>query len=360
MGNSKITISAAVGENAANRNKDVATIQVLLNHYIGIGKIIGFSGLVVDGKIGPKTKKTIMGFQFQNGIITAEHFAGQIRPGGASITFMNKNLGATPVKWPAGKSKPEAESKSDAEAVETALQHIKDKHGLSAAEEHQYRQILTAIWKTHHGKFDSVRSGVGTVANWHQWADFALDIFTLARTGFGASPGSLLYSAGSISWSIGQALGFLGPLLMFLDFVDKLEHASAADARIYGAIGMAYMTTYWAHGGIKPINCRTFLDIWGKEAKEFRSNTTVLENHWKKGQGDAVKGLEAYIQKMAARSGFSQQKSKEKFKALLQTINKTTLSRAVLCSIADSYRAMGDINEADQIQWYGKKLVYPK
>jgi hypothetical protein len=48
-------ISAAVGLGCANRVKDVATVQLLLNRYLDAGNLPGFLRLVVDGDWGPKS-----------------------------------------------------------------------------------------------------------------------------------------------------------------------------------------------------------------------------------------------------------------------------------------------------------------
>lgn len=100
---SVISISAAVGLNAPNRYEDVAKVQVMLNHFIGNKKLLGYAPLGLDGKCGPKTREAIMAFQFQNGLVSDEHFNCQVRPQGKTIAFMNKNAGHIPA---ASSSKP--------------------------------------------------------------------------------------------------------------------------------------------------------------------------------------------------------------------------------------------------------------
>ena len=68
-------------------------VQVMLNHFIGNNLLSGYKPLGLDGHCGPKTKEAISAFQFQNGLISEEHFQGQIRPDGATTSFMNQKAG---------------------------------------------------------------------------------------------------------------------------------------------------------------------------------------------------------------------------------------------------------------------------
>jgi len=56
--------------------KDVMKVQVMLNHFIGSNLLSGYKPLGLDGHCGPKTKEAISAFQFQNGLISEEHFQG--------------------------------------------------------------------------------------------------------------------------------------------------------------------------------------------------------------------------------------------------------------------------------------------
>ena len=49
---SVINISARVGINAKNRNDDVMKVQVMLNHFRGLGKLAGVKALALDGDFG--------------------------------------------------------------------------------------------------------------------------------------------------------------------------------------------------------------------------------------------------------------------------------------------------------------------
>ena len=51
-------------------------VQVMLNHFIGSNLLSGYKPLGLDGHCGPKTKEAISAFQFQNGLISEEHFQG--------------------------------------------------------------------------------------------------------------------------------------------------------------------------------------------------------------------------------------------------------------------------------------------
>jgi len=94
---SVISISKAVGLKAPNRYEDVIKVQAILNHFIGNGKLVGYKALPLVGKCGPKTREAIMAFQFQNGLISDEHWHCQIRPHGKTIAFMNKHAGHIPL-----------------------------------------------------------------------------------------------------------------------------------------------------------------------------------------------------------------------------------------------------------------------
>lgn len=121
---SLISISAAVGIKASNRNQDVTKVQVVLNHFIGNRKLVGIKPLVIDGKCGSKTNEALMAFQIQNGLLSEEHFTGQIRPGGMTISFMNKNAGYIP---PGGSSETEWDyyKKSSYASSTTLLKGVK-------------------------------------------------------------------------------------------------------------------------------------------------------------------------------------------------------------------------------------------
>jgi hypothetical protein len=92
-----ISIAKAVGLQASNRKEDVIKIQVMLNHFIGNKKLLGIKPLAFDGICGTKTTTAITALQFQNGLISEEHFHAQIRPNGLTISFMNKNAGHVPL-----------------------------------------------------------------------------------------------------------------------------------------------------------------------------------------------------------------------------------------------------------------------
>ena len=77
-----ITIAKAVGLNASNLFNDVIKIQWLLNHFRGLGRFHG-PAVTIDGDCGPKTRTAITAFQIQNGLLSEEHFYGQIRPHGS-------------------------------------------------------------------------------------------------------------------------------------------------------------------------------------------------------------------------------------------------------------------------------------
>ena len=91
-----ITIAKAVGLNAkavgGNLSNDVIKIQWLLNHFRGLGRFHG-AAVIIDGDCGPKTRTAITAFQIQNGLLSEEHFHGQIRPSGLTMQFINKNAG---------------------------------------------------------------------------------------------------------------------------------------------------------------------------------------------------------------------------------------------------------------------------
>lgn len=93
---STISISATVGLKATNNSNDVVKVQVMLNHFIGNKKILGYKSLKIDGNCGPKTREVIAALQFQNGLLSEEHFKNQIYRHGKTIEFMNKNAGYIP------------------------------------------------------------------------------------------------------------------------------------------------------------------------------------------------------------------------------------------------------------------------
>jgi len=91
-----ISISGPVGLNAKNRSDDVIKVQVMLNHYIGNKKLLGYKPLTIDGKCGGKTREAILALQIQNGLLSEEHFKCQVYPHGKTIAFMNANAGYIP------------------------------------------------------------------------------------------------------------------------------------------------------------------------------------------------------------------------------------------------------------------------
>jgi hypothetical protein len=91
-----ISISGPVGLNAMNRSDDVIKVQVMLNHYIGNKKLLGYKPLTIDGKCGSKTREAILALQIQNGLLSEEHFKCQVYPHGKTIAFMNANAGYIP------------------------------------------------------------------------------------------------------------------------------------------------------------------------------------------------------------------------------------------------------------------------
>jgi len=52
-----ISISGPVGLNAMNRSDDVIKVQVMLNHYIGNKKLLGYKPLTIDGNAAPRHAK---------------------------------------------------------------------------------------------------------------------------------------------------------------------------------------------------------------------------------------------------------------------------------------------------------------
>lgn len=350
---SVIQITRAVGHAASNRNADVTKVQVVLNHFIGNTKLVGVKPLIVDGKIGPKTNGAIMAFQIQNGLLSEEHFNGQIRPQGMTIRFMNNHAGYIPPS-------PKTKKRTTEANVREAIEYIKKSHGLTKSEESTWETILTGIWKKEFGVDGDPISGIGAASNVQKWLDFALDVVSILKsTGLSFQAGGIIGSASSLSWSIGTALGVFGPFLTFVGFVRDLDEVMKTDRRIYEAIAIAYGTTYWAYGGIKPRQSKTFLDNWRTAPEQNRSPIDDMQFHWNRGLHAAVDGLDAQTWKYSREAGMLFLDARRAMRAMLRTVGKTTLTRTTLKAIESKFREKGEINKASGVSSWMNKIVYP-
>ncbi|MEZ5397120.1 MAG: hypothetical protein R2724_30680 [Bryobacterales bacterium] len=251
----------------------------MLNHFIGNQKLVGINPLTIkplykDGVCGEKTCVAISALQFQNGLVSDEHFNGQIRPGGLTIQFMNKHAGHIPtppksakddMHYP-GLDKKLEEFNLKAEAMEAIREHFSP----NAQEEAAMENILVGLLKS---EFCPVGDGVGgtiqatasVASNVEKWISFAKDFYAIYQPGLGTT--GAMASVGTV----GFGFAVLGPFLQFWGFCIALVKARSNEEE-YQAIASAAATTAWAYGDV----CPSRNNDWWKRKTKFAS----LEATW--------------------------------------------------------------------------------
>jgi hypothetical protein len=353
---SVISIGGAVGLNAPNRKEDVIKVQVMLNHFVGNKKLVGVKPLAIkpltkDGICGEKTRVAISAFQFQNGLVSDEHFNGQIRPGGMTIKFMNQHAGHIPKATKDDTRYYGLEDKlRQFELEEMAMEAIRDSFNPTKQKEASMRNIVKELLKA---EFNPIGDGVGSTAhstisaasNVEKWVSFVKDFYAIFQSGLGTS--GAMASVGTV----GFAFSVLGPFVTFWGFCIKLIKARS-NAEEYQAVACAFTTTAWAFGDI----CPRRSDGWWKRKKGGLAplagylDEGELNRDWASASRQTLAGLKQLVATNAARAGMSTSQAERCLKRGMRLPGRQNLCEAVLRSLAKEARNKGKENLATGIE----------
>ncbi len=359
---SSIGITASVGRNGQNRPADVVAVQERLNELMHAPRV----QLVPDGKSGPKTRgmikdfqKSVLGFRWPDARVdpTAKTIVALNDPNSEDIWAQMSIPDFPPDPDPQdvddddkGKGKGSVITKQD--VIDATIAEIKSKQSVTPQEETFYRKILEDIWKANKGGYTD--GGAGLTVEQRE------ELISIGLMGFKVVKASLTFAAaGSAAATVFGYMSLLAPFLMVYGFYRALGHAMESGARVYGGISMAYYTTYWVFGGMKPVSCPTFVKRNEDAPKQWRTDPDKLETFWRKGQKDARRGLEEYCKSVAAKTGTTQAEAESVFKAALRIGTPTMLARAILTDLSKKARTDGDHNVANVLKLFADELTYP-
>lgn len=358
---SSIGITASVGRSGQNRAQDVVAVQQRLNDLMHSPRI----PLVVDGQSGPKTRGMIK--DFQKSVLGFRWPDARVDPAAKTIIALNDPSSegiwaqmSIPEFPPDPGLQPEEDDEkgkggaiTKQDVIDSTIDKIKATQSITSQEETYYRQILEDIWKANKGAYTD--GGAGLTVEQRE------KLITIGLNGFKIVKMSLTFAAaGSAAATVFGYMSMLAPFLMVYGFYRALGHAMDSGARVYGGISMAYYTTYWVFGGMKPVSCPTFVKRNEEAPEQWRTDPDKLETHWRKGQKDARRGLEEYCKSVAAKTGTTQAEAEAVFKAALRIGKPSMLARALLTDISKKARAEGDHNVANVLKLFADELIYPK
>lgn len=241
---------------------------------------------------------------------------------------------------------------SKRELIDRLLGDVESRVKLTAAQKSQLEAILLGTIST----TDQINT---IVSNLHTYVDLAIDIASLLKYGpVGAPAGSALGVAGSVSWSLGQVLGFIGPFIQFAGFVVALDEAMDADMRVYRAVATAYYITSWAHGDMRPLQSKRVI----QNVRDFGYEPDLdrYQKNWRGAQSETKKNLQKAVSGTAGRLSMPQGRAEKVLKIAMSSISRKKLAQGALESIARAYgKTKGGDNEANAILSLAGSLSYP-
>jgi len=359
--NSSVGIFGSVGAGGKNNHNDVAAIQQRLNDLMHPPRV----PLAVDGISGRKTRRMIR--DFQKSVCKFNWPDGRVDPVGKTIVALNdpdsegewaqmsipqdnnQGGGNDSSGGQPGSDRP----KSRKEAIDAAIEHLKADQHMTPGQEAVMRGLLEDVWKAQKGGFTIIGPGGMTKEGLNTWYGRCVNTFKVARI-------VLTFSvANTAAWSVAMVLSFIAPFLMVVGFIRSLNKAMNAGGRIYHAIGLSYMTVAWANDDWRPIGCQLFIQRNKAAPPQWRADPDTLEKYWREGQLAAVASLEEFCAQISGKAGLSVADTKQALKAILSSIDKTTLARSILEDLSKQLKKGSDYNVGNVVGSYADEVNYP-
>jgi len=340
---SSIGIIGSVGKNGKNDPADVRAVQQRLNDLMNPPRV----RLAVDGKCGRLTRGMIR--DFQRSVLEFRWPDSRVDPAGKTIVALNDP--ASEGKWARMTIPPDEPDTPHTpgggggtkDPVEEIMEELKAEFSMTPSEEATMRKIVKESLK-------GVRPGGPTTAE---------KVGANSRLAFTALRNVLVFSsANSGAWVLAQYLGFAAPFVMFYGFLKVLGKSMQSGSRVYGAVGAAYATAYWVHGGMKPFGCRTLIERNKSKPEEWRQNPETMEKCWREGWKAAWEGMEKSCREAAGRAGVPVDRMREALKMALGTVPAVEIARTALKQIAKELRYT-DPNVSDTVRLLSDELRYP-
>lgn len=339
---STIFIEASVGRGGRNKHPDVVTVQQRLNELMHPPRV----PLAVDGKSGPKTKGMIR--DFQRSVLKFKWPDSRVDPNGKTLTALNHP--DSEGEW-AKMSIPDFEPDNSGggggggkvDPVDEIMEELIEEFSMTGAEADAMRPIVEQALK------DTRPGGPKT----------AEQVGSYSRIAFKALRNALVFSpANSAGWVVAQYLGVVAPFLMFYGFIKTLEKSMQAGCRVYGAVGAAYATAYWVHGGMKPFGCRTLINRNNAKPAQDRNRPEDMEKCWREGWKSAWDGMEKHVYQAAGKIGAPVYETRAALKMVMGTVSAVEIARTAMRQIAEDLKYK-DPNVANSVRLNAERLRYP-
>ncbi len=341
--NSSIGIFGSVGKNGTNNAQDVRAVQQRLNDLMRPPRI----PLAVDGKSGSKTRSMIR--DFQRSVLAFRWPDGRVDPIGKTIVALNdpesEGIWARMSIPPDTPDKPDTPSGGNKTSDETdeIIDDLKAEFGMSEGEEKAMRNLIAELLKGNHPEGPTTADKVGSYG----------------RLAFQALRGGLVFAAAnSTLWVVAAFLNMAAPFVMLYGFLKALDKSMESGSRVYGAVGAAYATAYWVHGGLKPYGCQTLINRNKANPPQWQQKPENMEKCWRAGWKSAWDAMEKMCADEARRAGCSVDEMRKALKMFMGVNSAAKIARSSLEQIAKDLR-LKDPNVADVVGRLANELNYP-
>lgn len=338
---SSIGISGSVGRSGKNDPFDVRTVQQRLNDLMHAPRV----PLAVDGKSGPKTRGMIR--DFQHSVLHFRWPDGRVDPAAKTIAALNdpasESIWAQASIQPFIPDKPSGGGSQSDDVIDEIIEDLKDEFGMSEGEEKAMRKVLGEVLKGNHpgGPTSAEKAG------------------SYGRLFFKAVRGGLVFAAAnSPLWVMGAVLSMAAPFVMFYGFLKVLGKSMQTGSRIYGAVGAAYATAYWVHGGVKPVGCQTLIARNKSKPPEWRQKPEDMEKCWREGWKSAWNAMEKMCADEARKAGCSKEEMHKALQMFMGVNSPQQIARSCLLQISKDLR-LKDPNVANVAGLLANELIYP-
>lgn len=341
--NSSIGIVGSVGKNGTNNAPDVRAVQQRFNDLMHPPRV----PLVVDGKCGRKTRAMIR--DFQRSVLEFRWPDGRVDTNGKTIIAMNDPASegiwarmSIPPDIPDTPDTPSGGNKTSDE-IDEIIEDLKAEFGMNEGEEKAMRNLLSELLKGNHPGGPTTADKAGSYG----------------RLAFQALRGGLVFAAANSSlWVVGAFLNMAAPFVMLYGFLKALDKSMESGSRVYGAVGAAYATAYWVHGGLKPYGCQTLINRNKSNPPQWQQKPENMEKCWRAGWKSAWDAMEKMCADEARRAGCSDAEMRKALKLFMGVNSAAKIARRSMEQIGQDLR-LKDPNVADVVSRLANELIYP-